>query len=379
MTRKERLTKTLRGEPVDRPPVSFYEIGGHEDINDDTDPFNIFSDPSWHPVIDLAKNHSDRLIWTDPQLEDVYCIPGDVTSSESRIENGSRYTTTTVRAGSRTLQARTRLDPDLYSVWTEEHLLKDMEDLHAYLELPEPEVDESIIAGNIIKIKEIEESIGDSGLAVIDIEDPLCHAAQSFDMADFLMLAMSETAMTERLLTHFTESIHKKIELISEALPGRLWRIVGPEYASPPYLPPELFERYVTKYDAPIVERIHRHGGFARIHSHGNLKQVLDAICATGCMALDPVEPPPQGDVELSYVREKYGEQLVLFGNLEASDLENLPTPQWADKINQAIEEGTAGSGRGFVLMPSASPYGRKLSPLARANYEKMIEIVESL
>ncbi|MCF7957058.1 MAG: hypothetical protein K9M57_01280 [Phycisphaerae bacterium] len=35
-----------------------------------------------------------------------------------------------------------------------------------------------------------------------------------------------------------------------------------------------------------------------------------------------------------------------------------------------------AEQGRGFVLMPSACPYGRKLLPLALANYKKMVEMV---
>jgi len=39
---------------------------------------------------------------------------------------------------------------------------------------------------------------------------------------------------------------------------------------------------------------------------------------------------------------------------------------------------GTSGQGRGFVLMPSACPYGRILSSLTLRNYEKMVEIVES-
>jgi len=131
-------------------------------------------------------------------------------------------------------------------------------------------------------------------------------------------------------------------------------------------------------YDKPMVAAIQKYGGFARIHSHGRLKDVLHHIAATGCVGLDPIEPPPQGDVELSFVREKVGKQMVLFGNLEASDIENLPTPQFEKKIHTAIREGTAGEGRGFVLMPSACPYGRVLSPLALANYRKMVEVVEA-
>jgi hypothetical protein len=70
---------------------------------------------------------------------------------------------------------------------------------------------------------------------------------------------------------------------------------------------------------------------------------------------------------------------MVLFGNLEASDLENLPAPQFAEKVRRALEEGTSGRGRGFVLMASASPYGRVLSPLALENYRTMVQMVETI
>ncbi len=43
MTRRERLMATLRGEPVDRPAVSFYEIGGWKLDPDDPDPFSIYN------------------------------------------------------------------------------------------------------------------------------------------------------------------------------------------------------------------------------------------------------------------------------------------------------------------------------------------------
>lgn len=39
MTRQERLMATLRGDPVDRPPVSFYELNGLDENPDDPDPF----------------------------------------------------------------------------------------------------------------------------------------------------------------------------------------------------------------------------------------------------------------------------------------------------------------------------------------------------
>ena len=61
MTRRERLMATLRGEPVDRPPVSFYEISGYRQDVDNPDPYNIYNDPSWRPLMQLAREKSDLI------------------------------------------------------------------------------------------------------------------------------------------------------------------------------------------------------------------------------------------------------------------------------------------------------------------------------
>jgi len=127
-----------------------------------------------------------------------------------------------------------------------------------------------------------------------------------------------------------------------------------------------------------MIRMIHAHGGFARIHSHGRLEAILDMIAAMGARGLDPIEPPPQGDVDLSYVRQRHGSQLVLFGNLEVTDLENLPPAQFEETVKRALDEGTAGEGRGFVLMPSAAPYGRTISATTMANYETMVRLAEA-
>ena len=68
----------------------------------------------------------------------------------------------------------------------------------------------------------------------------------------------------------------------------------------------------------------------------------------------------------------------MLLGNLEASDIENLPPDRMAEKVKRALEQGTSGTGRGFVLLPSACPYGRVLTGRALRNYEVIVEQMES-
>lgn len=376
MNRRERLMATLNGKPVDRPPVSFYEISGCEDMND-PDPFNIYSHPSWRPLIELARDRSDRIAMCEVHCRHAPADPmWEGCTQDVQMENGSRFITTTIKAGKRHLTQRTRHDPDVNTVWTTEHFIKDPDDLRALLEIPEAECGGEPDISDVVKL---EAELGDSGIAMPSIGDPLCSIAWLFDMAELTVAAATEQDMFGRLMDRAARRTYWWVEKAAKALPGRMWRIIGPEYASPPYMRPELFREHVTRHVKRMVDSIHAHGGYARIHSHGRLRDILDDIAATGCMGLDPIEPPPQGDVELRYVRERHGKQMVLFGNLEIADIENMPTPQFEKKVRQAIEEGTAGEGRGFVLMPSACPYGRKLAPLSLHNYEKMIEIIEGL
>jgi hypothetical protein len=374
MTKRERLQNTLAGKPVDRPPVSFYELDGYSQDPDNDDPFNIYSDPSWKPLLDLAREKTDAIYRHGAPWKNAPEDPlAELTTTETEEKDGSLYTTQTIKAGSRTLVKRTRRDPDVDTVWHLEHLLKDVEDLKAYLELPEPvfggEPDTDVIL-------EAEKRVGDGGIALIDIGDPIC-SASLFAMEDYTIIAFSEPGLFHKLLERAARICHPKAEALAKALPNRLWRVVGSEYASEPYLPPHLYEEYWARYTGPMIKSIEKYGGTARVHSHGNLKNILDIIVSTGCTGLDPVEPPPQGDVSLKYVREKYGKQLILFGNLEVSDIEQLDSDAMAEKVKTALEEGTSGEGKGFVLMPSASPYGRELSPKTLKNYETIIETLE--
>lgn len=53
---------TLRGETVDRPAVSFYELNGLDEDPDDADPYNIYNDPSCAPLLSLTREHTDRIV-----------------------------------------------------------------------------------------------------------------------------------------------------------------------------------------------------------------------------------------------------------------------------------------------------------------------------
>jgi hypothetical protein len=368
---------TLRGQPVDRPAVSFYEVGGFDVDRDDADPFNVYNDPSWRPLLELAEEHTDLIRMRHPRLTPAPDNCRDeLFATETWMHDGSRFCRTTLTVAGRTLTSLARRDPDMHTVWEPEHLLKDPDDLEAYLQLPD---EVFAYEPDVASLPAAEQEVGDRGIVMVDTGDPICHAAPLFSMEDFTVVALTEPPRFHRLLEKLAPPLWQRTERIAAAFPGRLWRICGAEYATEPYLPPRLFEDYVVRYTRPMIESIHRHGGFARLHCHGRIRSALPYIVAMGADATDPIEPPPLGDVELADVRRQYGRQLALFGNLEIRDIESLPPAEFEKVVAKSLRDGTAGEGRGFVLMPSACPCGRKITAQTMANYQTMVRLATGL
>jgi len=368
---------TLRGEPVDRPAVNFYEIGGFQVDPSDPDEFNVYNDPSWQPLLELAEEQTDLIRLCSavrPRSHEVAVdnYRDEFFRKEKYVDGGCRFNRLTLKVGSRTMTSLTRRDPEIDTIWMLEHLLKNAEDLKAYLELPDEVFAEEV---NVAGLLEEEKKLGDRGIVMVDTEDPICAAAYLFSMADFTVIALTEQKLFHRLLEKLSRHIYARTEKVAKGFAGHLWRIFGPEFAGEPYLPPHLFKEYVVRYTGPMVEAIQKHNGFARIHCHGRIRAVLDYIVEMGAAAIDPIEPSPQGDVELAYVRGKYGREFVLFGNLEAADIVNMEPAEFEKVVEKSLKDGTSGEGRGFVLMPSSSPCGRKITARTMANYETMVRL----
>jgi len=183
MTRRERIYKTLRGEQTDRPPVNFYEINGLDENPSDPDPYNIYNHASWKPLLELAREKTDRLV-----MRGATFVPRDRdplfdrTTVTTREEGASRVVTRTIRLPGRTLTSQSRRDAAVNTWWTTEHLLKDPDDLKAFLEVPPQSPIGSVSVESVIKT---ETALGDTGAVMLDTADPLCLAASLFDMGTY--------------------------------------------------------------------------------------------------------------------------------------------------------------------------------------------------
>ena len=81
----------------------------------------------------------------------------------------------------------------------------------------------------------------------------------------------------------------------------------------------------VVEVDKPTIAAIHDHGGLVWVHCHGGMNPVLELFMEMGVDCLNPIEPPPMGDILLSEAKERVKGRMCLEGNIEVGDFKCWP------------------------------------------------------
>ncbi len=164
----------------------------------------------------------------------------------------------------------------------------------------------------------------------------------------------------------------EKVSFLLRQGVGPFWHFNGVERASPPMMGPRQWEELVVPYDGEIMRRIKAHDPESRIHvhCHGRVGTLLDSFLAMGVDSIDPVEPPPQGDITFAEARRRVGDRMTLYGNIEFVDMETKTPDQIEALVRRAFDEGGR---KRTVLTPSATPHER-LNDTFIANAHRYLE-----
>ncbi|MDP2983181.1 MAG: uroporphyrinogen decarboxylase family protein [Candidatus Latescibacter sp.] len=365
MNTPERLFAALTGKPVDRTPVSLYEIDG---FGARYSPDH----PSYARVRSYARERADNMVLETP------AIPGplgflytggneDDVFSEVRHEGPDEITTTTIFTPRGPLRMVKRLNADTYTIWTTEFLLKNEKDVDRLLSLPYVRA-----APSMEKFDALKQKMCDRGIMLPDLIDPVVMISSVMPFEQYILLSVLNRKKYRALLDFFAERLHDYLDAVLERGAGPLFRIVGPELCTPPYMHPEDFREFIVAYDKPFIEKIHRAGCYARIHCHGKISKVVDLILEMEPDALDPVEEPPGGDILFSDAKRLLGGSVCLMGNIQESVFE-LKKPEEVTAEVRRIKEIGAPDGR-FVLMPTATPITVPLSSRVEENLLAYLE-----
>jgi hypothetical protein len=114
-------------------------------------------------------------------------------------------------------------------------------------------------------------------------------------------------------------------------------------------LGPALYEEFVLPYHRRIASALRESGGLSILHCCGHVNAMLEAFARAGWDGLEPLTPPPLGNVALADAKRRVGDRVCLKGNL---DPVNVMKEADADSVALATREclETGARAGGYIL-----------------------------
>jgi hypothetical protein len=274
---------------------------------------------------------------------------------------GATRTALRLRTPKGDLTARYTENDGVRTVWRHDLLMKSDEDVARFLAAefaPEPP--------DVAAFEAAAAALGERGLMEIELPNALCLVVENMSYEDFMVRTVTQPAAIDALLARAAELLVAWVEGLLRAGFGPVFRIFGPEYAAPPVMSLASYRKYVTAYDRPLIDLIHRYGGFARYHCHGPIRRLLDDFLALGVDLIDPCEAPPSGDITLRELADRVGRDVVLMGNIQLDAIERAEAAEIDRLVGEAVE--AAGGRAPFILCPTACPFSSPLPAVTERN-----------
>lgn len=363
MTRRERMLAAIRHQPVDRVPFATYNFH----------PFSAAhaEDPSYAGLLELVREKAG--VYCKSRCAAVGKGPDAGATTREETPDGHVIANTVIPTPKGDLRS-VLVKPPGQPAYVTEHFVKTDADIEKYLSLPHEvaEYDASPATEMVAKL-------GGMGLVMVGYGDPMHIAARLFDFNDFAIRCATDLRSVKRVVDFAFERLAADLGKMLQACAGLEVGFMtgGPELCTPPLMPPRLFRELVTPYQKELVAKIHEAGFFSGIHCHGRVRHVLDDMLEIGPDYLEPVEPPPQGDITLAELRERTAGRMCLIGHIQDQELHTAPPGSMArrvEEIARVVDRGT-----GYILSPTCTPFQHPATDTYVRNYAEWIEAADRL
>ncbi len=360
LSSRERLTRLFSGQEIDRIPIwllaPYHRLGCYADI------YNL---RCYEPVVEYIDRFCDTFDRRNFSSGFCYNANPDIQTETFAEEDGeNQRETTVIRFEDQSWQKSISRGRGGTVI---EPLLKRPEQLEEILSIPwQPPRPE------LAQYFREKEELGDRGLMMADIGDPLLPLYHLTSAENFSLWTATDYDRLLRFLDVMYERVYGFYQYLLESGAGEVFFIVGAEFAGPPLVSPHKFNELSVQYLKGIVDLIRSYGRISIVHYHGNLKQILPGIKEVRPDGLHTVEAPPIGDCTLAEAREALGPDMVLIGNIQYDDLTRLEPDNIQEQARKAIQE--AGTNGRFILSPTAGPYEECISSKTASNYRALIE-----
>ena len=364
MTPAERLTAAVARDPTDRLPACTYNChpltwGSHA------------SDPGYAPILDRLREGT--VAWLCKVS--VQRRSGDDEHLRERRDPATGTTTVTWETPLGPLVKILR-QPEGQPVMCVKHFLEDDEDIRRYRSAENAhDPVEWEVTDALARAREI----GERGVAYVAYRDPFYEISELFEQEEFLVRCITDTPMIEELVEREAERVIAETRSLLDALRGSEERLLfytaGPERATPPLLPPWVFDLLIVPHQRKLVDLIQSCEYPVCLHCHGRIGAVLGGALACGFDAIEPLEPPPQGDVALEDALRRVDGRTALMGYVQDQDLYTLTPQEVRGKVRDIAR--TVENRPGYVCCPTCTPFDHPPSTRYVENYLAFLDEAE--
>jgi len=220
------------------------------------------------------------------------------------------------------------------------------------------------------------ERSGDAALPLVGLLHPLGALVRNATMEEAYAWMVEERGLLHRFLAAANDQVAATVERVQRDQGAGLSFVTAAlEMLIPPWIGARRFDELVFPYDQRVNQAIHRGGGRLRAHCHGNCMDFLARFADMGIDAVEPLEPPPFGNVDLAEARRRVGGRMLLSGNIASQDFVRTTPDEVRFAVRQAI--GAAAPGGGFTLRTTGGQGGTSVA-MSEEILERVLENCEA-
>ena len=198
--------------------------------------------------------------------------------------------------------------------------------------------------------------LGNRGLPLVSLLHPLGWLVRNANLTEVYGWFLTMPQVMHRFLEASNRQVAEAVAAMGAAGVSPCFGITAHEMLTPPWMGHRQFDAFVYPYDKHVNDAVHRIGGKVRAHCHGNCMTFLTQFAEMGIDALEPLEHPPFGDVDLAEAKRLVGERMLLAGNIASQNFMFASRAEVRREVREAIR--AAAPGGGFCLRPAAGTAG---------------------
>ena len=335
MTGRERYMRIYRGEIPDRPPVKLWRLH----------PGQRLIHPAYEAVYRKGMESTDLVAPAMISFDHYFGRRRrDLVTQRQRLTASPEWVelVRTVSAPEGRLESIKKKSTCGKPGYTKEYLLKEPGDIKKLLSVPhEP------IPFDTGPYYQMDKMVGERGVTIIELGNAVSTLYDIIGPVNFALWSVDYRGLLLEAIDVFANRIKDLINSAFDSGLKPLFNLGGPDKCVRPLMSLEDFDELVVQFDKPLIDLIHERGGYVLVVCLGKVRSVLDRFIEMGVDVLNPLEPPPMGDITLAEAFDICGDGMGLEGNIPMSDLLTAAPEYIASLVRNAIK---IGMGRRFIL-----------------------------